>query len=99
MPSSYLYSLYFELEYSHFDISMIYELEYNPYIMLISNLAQNFIVHTMFRDRIRLMLRWWFIMLLDMLKFFTYQSVGSETREDLGGHYVCGRGARIYRGR
>jgi hypothetical protein len=31
-------------------------------------------------------------------KFLTCRSVGSGTRGDLGGHYVCGRGARIYTG-
>ena len=71
MPSSYLYSLYFELEYSLLDISMIYELEYSPYIMLMSYMDQGFIVHNMFLDRIRLMLRWWFIKLLGTPKSFT----------------------------
>jgi hypothetical protein len=26
-------------------------------------------------------------------KSLTYRSVGSGTRGDLGGHYICGRGA------
>ena len=98
MPSSYLYSLYFELEYSLLDISMIYELEYSPYIMFISYLAQSFIVHIIFIVRNRFMLRWWFIMLSGMPKSFTFRSVGSGTRGDLGSHYVCGRGAQIYSG-
>ena len=80
MSSSYLYSLYFELEYSHLDISMIYELEYSPYIMLISYLTQSFIVQIMFMDRFRIMLRLWFIMLSGMPKSFTCRSVGSRTR-------------------
>jgi hypothetical protein len=77
---------------------MIYELEYSPYVMFISYLAQCFIIHTMFMNRFRLMLRWWFIMLLGTPKSFTYRSVGSGTQGDLGGLYVCGRGAQIYRG-
>jgi hypothetical protein len=38
-------------------------------------------------------------MLLGTPKSFTCRSVRSETVGDLGGHYVRGRGARIYRGR
>jgi hypothetical protein len=76
MSSSYEYSLFYELEYSHVDIFMIYELEYSPYVMFMSYLAQCFIIHTMFMNRFRLMFRWWFIMLLGMLKFFTCRSVG-----------------------
>ena len=93
MSSSYLYSLYLELEYSHLDIFMIYELEYSPYIMLISYMTQSFIVHIMFMDTFRIMLMWWFIILLGTPKSFTCRPVGSGTRGDLGGHYVCGRGA------
>jgi hypothetical protein len=88
MSSSYEYSLCYELEYSHVDIFVIYELEYSPYVMFISYLAQCFIIHTMFMNRFRLMLRWWFIMLSGMPKFFTYRSVGSGTHGDLGGSYV-----------
>jgi hypothetical protein len=98
MSLSYEYSLCCELEYSHVDIFVIYELEYSPYVMFISYLAQCFIVHTMFMNRFKLMLRWWFIMLSGMPKSFTYRSVGLGTRGDLGGSYVCGRGAQIYRG-
>jgi hypothetical protein len=42
---------------------MIYELEYTPYVMFISHLAQSFIVHIMFMNRFRFMLRWWFIII------------------------------------
>jgi hypothetical protein len=103
MSSSYEYSLCYELEYSHVDIFMIYELEYShvnifmiyeleysPQVMFISYLAQCFIVHAMFMNRFRLILRWWFIILSGMPKSFTCQSVGSGTRGNLGGSYVCG---------
>jgi hypothetical protein len=80
MSSSYEYSLCYELEYSHVSIFMIYELEYSPYVMFISYLAQCFIIHTMFMNRFRLILRWWFIILSGTLKSFTYRSVGSGTR-------------------
>jgi hypothetical protein len=95
MSSSYEYSLCYELEYSHVDIFMIYELEYSPCVMFVSYLAEFFIVHTMFMNRFRLMLRWWFIILSGTPKSFTYRSIGLGTREDLGGLYVCGRGAQI----
>jgi hypothetical protein len=99
MSSSYEYSLCYELEYSHVDIIMIYELEYSPYVMFISYLAQCFIVHTMFMNRFKLMLRWLLIMLSGTPKSFTYRSIGLGTQGDLGGSYVCGPGAQIYRGR
>jgi hypothetical protein len=80
MSSSYEYSLCYELEYSHVDIIMIYELEYSPYVMFISYLAQCFIVHTMFTNRFRLMLRWLFIMLSGTPMSFTCGSIGLGTR-------------------
>jgi hypothetical protein len=79
MSSSYEYSLCYELQYSHVDIFVIYELEYSPYVMFLSYLSQCFIVHTMFMNRFRLMLRWCFIMLSSKPKSFTCLSVGSGT--------------------
>jgi hypothetical protein len=38
-------------------------------------------------------------MLSGMPMSFTCRSVGLGTRGNLGGSYVCGQGARIYRGR
>jgi hypothetical protein len=90
MSSSYHYSCGYDLEYSHVDIFVIYELEYGSYIMIMSYLTRCFIVHTMFMNRFRLMLRWWFIMLSGTPKSFTRRSVGSGTRGDLGGSYVYG---------
>jgi hypothetical protein len=92
MSSSYEYSLFYELEYSHVDIFVIYELEYSPYVMLMSYLSQCFIIHTMFMNRFRLMLRWWFIMLLGTPKSLTCRSIYrvGETWGDLGCSYVCG---------
>jgi hypothetical protein len=79
MSSSYEYSLCYELECSHVDIFVMYELEYSPNVMFMSYLAQCFIIHTMFMNRFRLMLRWWFIMLSGTPKSFTCRSVGSGT--------------------
>jgi hypothetical protein len=93
MSSSYEYSLRFELEYSHVDIFMIYELEYSPYVMFISYSAQCFIVHTMFMNRFRLMLRWWFIMLSGYAQVLYLSICRVRDWGDLGGSYVCGRGA------
>jgi hypothetical protein len=98
MSSSYQYSCCYEIKYSHVDILVIYDLEYSSYVTIISHLIRCFIIHIMFMNRFRLILRWWFIMLLGTPMSFTCQSVGSGTRGDLGGSYVCGRGARIYRG-
>jgi hypothetical protein len=72
MSSSYQYSCCYEIEYSHADILVIYDLEYSPYVMIISHLTRCFIVHSMLLNRFRLMLRWWFIMLSGMPKPFTY---------------------------
>jgi hypothetical protein len=93
MSSSYQYSCGYDLEYSFIDIFVIYELEYSPYVMIMPYLTRCFIVHTMFMNRFRLMLRWWFIMLSGTPKSFTYRSIGSGIQGDLGGFYVCGRGA------
>jgi hypothetical protein len=90
MLSFYLYSCCYELEYSHVDMILIYELAYSPYVMFIPYVAQCFHVHIMFMNRNSSMLRWWFIMLSGVPKSFTCRSVGSGTRGDLGGLYVCG---------
>jgi hypothetical protein len=37
-------------------------------------------------------------MLSGMPKSLTCRSVGSGTQRDLGGHYICGRGAQVYSG-
>jgi hypothetical protein len=80
MSSSYQYSCCYEIECSHVDILVIYELEYSPCIMIISHLTRCFIVHIMFMNRFRLMLWWWFIMLSGTSKPFPCRSVGSGTR-------------------
>jgi hypothetical protein len=97
MPSIYQYSYVYELEYSPSDIILIYELEYSFYVMIMSNKTLSLIVHTMFMSRIRIKLRWWFIMSSGMPKSLTCRSVGSGTRGGLGSFSVCGRDARIQR--
>jgi hypothetical protein len=57
MSSSYQYSRCYEKEYSHVDILVVYELGYSPYVMIISHLTRCFIVHIIFMNRFRLMLR------------------------------------------
>jgi hypothetical protein len=80
MSSSYQYSCCYEKEYSHVDILVVYELGYSPYVMIISHLTRCFIVHIIFMNRFRLMLRWWFIMLSGTPKPFTCRFVGSGTK-------------------
>jgi hypothetical protein len=79
MSSSYQYSFYYKIEYSHVDIPVIYKLEYSPYVMIISHLTRCFIIHIMFMNSFRLMLWWWFIMLSGTPKPFACRSVGSRT--------------------
>jgi hypothetical protein len=88
--NSYILVMSYLTSHNHVDIAMAYELAYSPHVMFILYMIQCFHVHTIFMKRNRFMLRWWFIMLSGMPKFFTCRSVGLETVGDLGGRYVAG---------
>jgi hypothetical protein len=88
--NSYILVMLYLTSHNHVDIAMAYELAYSPQVMFILYMIQCFHVHTIVMNRNRFTLRWWFIMLSGMPKFFTYRSVGSGTTGHLGGHYVCG---------
>jgi hypothetical protein len=96
--NSYILVMLYLTSHNHVDIAMAYELAYSLHVMFILYMIQCFHVHNIVMNRNRFTLRWWFIMLSGMPMFFTYRSVGSGTAGHLGGHYVCGRGARVYRG-
>jgi hypothetical protein len=81
MLSSYNYSHSYELEYSCCVIILIYELVYSLCVMRIAHSTLCLTTHITYIIRIRAKLRWWFIVLLGVPKFFTCRSVGSGTRE------------------
>ena len=79
---SYLsYSDAYVLEYSRIHvIIMIYELAYSLCVMRVAHLTLYLNTHITYIIEIRAKLRWWFIMLFGVPKFFTCRSVGSGTR-------------------
>jgi hypothetical protein len=81
-----------------YDMILVYELVHSPYarVSLYKTLCLNIHVICLLGFRAKYM--WWFIMPSGMPKSFTYRSVGSRTAGDLGGHYICVRGAQVYRG-
>jgi hypothetical protein len=77
------YSHTYELEYSYYVIILIYELVYSLYVMRIAHLTLCLTNHITYIIRIRVKLRWQFIMLLGVPKFFTRRSVGLGTQGNL----------------
>ena len=97
---SYLqYSNAYELDYSSHVIIMIYELAYSLCVMILTCRTLCLIIHITYMSRIRVKLRWQFIMLSDVPKFFTCRSVGSGTRGNLGSFCVRKHGAWVWRNR
>ena len=91
---SYLqYSNAYEIDYSSHVILMIYELTYSLYAMILTCRTLCLIIHMTYMSRIRAKFRWWFIVPSGVPKFFTYRSVGSGSRENLGSFYVHKHGA------
>jgi hypothetical protein len=88
--NSYILVMLYLTSHNHVDIAMAYELEYSPHVMFKLYRIQCFHVHTLFMNRNRFMLRWWFIMLSGTSKFFTYRFIGLGTVGDLGGHMYMG---------
>jgi hypothetical protein len=80
------------------DMILVHELDHSLCARVLSYKTLCLNIHTICLFRFRAKYRWWFIMPSGMPKFFTCRSVGSGTAEDLGGHYIHGRGARVYRG-
>jgi hypothetical protein len=73
---------------------VVFRLVYSLHIMYMLSWLRAF----MFMSRTICVRGWWFIMPLGTPKSLTCRSVGSGTRGDLGGHYICERGALVYSG-
>jgi hypothetical protein len=73
------YSHTHELEYSYCVMILIYELVYSLYVVRIAHLTLCLTNHITYIIRIRVKLRWWYIVLLGVPKFFTCRSIGSGT--------------------
>ena len=80
MLSHHIYSHTYELEYSYCAIILIYELVYSLYVMKVAHMTLCLNTHITYIIGIRAKLRWRFIMLLGVPKFFTCRSIGLRTR-------------------
>ena len=99
MLSYYIYSHTYKLEYSYCVIIMIYELAYSLCVMRVAYMTLCLTIHITYIIGIRAKLRWWFIVPLGVHKFFTYWSVGSGTRRNLGSFCIRKCGAWVWRDR
>ena len=97
MASSYNYSHAYELEYSYYVMILIYELVYSLYVRRVAYITLCLTTHITYTVGFRAKLRWWFIVLSGVPKSFTYRSVGSGARGDLGSFCVRKRGAWVWR--
>jgi hypothetical protein len=94
---SYLqYSSAYELEYSFHVIIMTYELAYSFYAMSLTCKTLCLIIHIICMIKIRSKLRWQFIVPSGVLISYACQSIGLESRGDVGSFCVIGRGARVH---
>ena len=99
MLSYAIYSHTYELEYSYCVIILIYELVYSLYVMRVAYMTLCLTIHITYIIGTRAKLRWQFIMPFGVPKFFTYRSVGSRTRGDLGSFCIRKYGAWVWRDR
>ena len=97
--SSLYYSHTYELEYSYCVMILIYELVYSLYVMRVAYMTLCLTTHITYIIGIRAKLRWRFIVLLGVPKFFTCRSVGSGTQRNLGNFCIRKRGAWVWRDR
>ena len=97
---SYLqYSNAYELDYSSCVIIMISELIYSLCVMILTCRTLCLIIYITYMSRIRAKLRWRFIVPLGVPKFFTFRSIGSGTRGNLGSFCVRKHGVWVWRNR
>ena len=93
--SYHLYSSAYELEYSWLDIIMIYELAYSLFVMILTCSTSCLIIHMICISRSRardgVMVRRCF----GFANMLACQSVGLESRGDIGSFFVHGHGARV----
>jgi hypothetical protein len=99
MLSYYIYSHTYELEYGFCVMIMIYELVQSLCVMRIAHLTLCFTNHITCITKIRVKLRWRFIVPSGVPKFFTCRSVGSGSRGNLGSFCIRKRGAWVWRNR
>jgi hypothetical protein len=99
MSSLYYYSHTYELEYSYCVMIFIYELVQSLCVMRLAYLTLCLNNRITYIIGIRAKSRWWFIVLSGVPKFFTYRSVGSGTRGDLGSFSIRKHGAWVWRDR
>ena len=97
MLPSYIYSHTYEVEYSYCVIILIDELVYSLCVVRVAQLTLCLNIHITYIIGIRAKLRWRFIVPSGVPNSFTYRSIGSRTRGDLGSFCICKRGAWVWR--
>ena len=97
MLSYLLYSYAYELEYSFVHvIIMIYELAYSLYVMILTCSSSFFNVHMTCMSRSRTRVGVTVRCTFGFAHVLACQSVGLESRGDMGSFFVHGRGARVH---
>jgi hypothetical protein len=97
MLSYYIYSHTYELEYDFCVMIMICELVQSLCVMRVAHLTLCLTNHITCITGIRVKLRWQFIELSGVPKFFTCRSVGSGTWGNLGSFCIRKRGTWVWR--
>jgi hypothetical protein len=97
MLSYHLYSSAYELEYSFHVIIMIYELAYSLCVMILTCSTLCLIIHMTCMSRSRARVGVTVHRSFRFAHILACQSVGLESRGDMGSFLVHGRGARVHR--
>ena len=96
MLSYHLYSYVIELEYSCLVIIVIYELAYSLCLMVLTCSTSCLIIHMICMSRSRASVGVTVHRSFGFAHIFTCQSVGLESRGDMGSFFVHGCGARVH---
>jgi hypothetical protein len=81
---------------SIYQYSYAYELEQSSYVMNLAYRTLCLIAHTTYMIRLRIKLRWRFVMPSGLLESYAYRSVGLKSWGDLDSIPIHGHGARVY---
>jgi hypothetical protein len=94
--SYHLYSSAYELKYIFHVIIMIYELAYSLCVMILTCLALSLIIHIICMSRSRARVGVAVRRSFGFVYILACQSIGLESRGDIGSFLVHGRGARVH---
>ena len=94
--SYHLYSCAIELEYSCLVIMMIYELAYSLCVMTLTCSTSCLIIHMICMSRSRTRVEVAVHHYFRFAYILACQSIGSESRGDMGSFFAHGHGARVH---